>query len=237
MGIQHPWQSGPTELIRYALDHLHRPSDFSQRVAFLLLDLGVETLFKTFLALPEEVTGARLSHGKRREAAEGNFHQLLRGVRDAAGTRLDGIDLAHVQFYHDLRNKLYHQGNGITVPVGEAKEYASIAVELLRRLLSVDLQQEIDRPHRVVVDYFGGGTVCCGICKQLINVPSGPVFVLAETLEPVCWKCGRRCDDEQSLCMMLSQHWWLQREYLKQDGEYFGDSVLYVDEEYLEPIG
>ena len=103
MSVQHPWQSGPTELIRYALEHLHRPSDLSQRIAFLLLDVGVETLFKTFLELPEEVTGAKLSYSKRREAVEGNFHQLLRGVKDAAGDRLLGIELTHVQFYHNLR--------------------------------------------------------------------------------------------------------------------------------------
>ena len=192
MSVQHPWQSGPTELIRYALDHLHRPSDLSQRIAFLLLDVGVETLFKTFLELPEEVTGAKMSYSKRRAAVEGSFHDLLEGLKEAAGDRLAGIELTHVQFYHNLRNKLYHQGNGITIPVDKANGYASIAVELLRRLLSVDLQQEIDRPHRVVVDDISGRTVCCGICKRLMHLPSGCVFLLAETLEPVCWKCGSR---------------------------------------------
>lgn len=206
MSVQHPWQSGPTELIRYALDHLHRPSDLSQRIAFLLLDVGVETLFKTFLELPEEVTGAKMSYSKRRAAVEGSFHDLLEGLKEAAGDRLAGIELTHVQFYHNLRNKLYHQGNGITIPVDKANGYASIAVELLRRLLSVDLQQEIDRPHKVVADEFDGGVVCCGICKRVVDVPAGVVFVLAETLEPVCWKCGYR-HAGGSLCDVVLWDW------------------------------
>jgi len=114
-------------------------SDFDRRLAFLILDIGVETLFKTFLQLPEEVTGTKASFSERMKASEGNFHELTQGVKKAAGNRLDNIDLTHIQFYHDLRNKLYHQGNGITVPADKVKGYASIAVECLKSLLEVDL--------------------------------------------------------------------------------------------------
>ena len=139
MNTNHPWQSGPSELIRHAIEHLHQEDDFNQRIAFLLLDVGVETIFKTFLQLPEEVTGTKASFSERIKASEGNFHELTQGIRKAAGNRLGGIDLAHIQFYHDLRNKLYHQGNGITIPTEKAKGYASLAVECLKALLDVDL--------------------------------------------------------------------------------------------------
>lgn len=82
---EHPWQHGPTELIAYAIVHMHRPSDFDHRVAFLLLDVGVETLFKVFLSLPGRVTSTNLSFKERRDAVEGNFHQLLEGVADLTG--------------------------------------------------------------------------------------------------------------------------------------------------------
>lgn len=139
MNIEHPWQSGPTELIKYALEHLDGETEFDQRIAFLLLDIGVETTFKTFLQLPEEVTRTETSFSKRRSATEGNFHDLVRGVGDAAGTRLDDIDLTHIQYYHDLRNKLYHQGNGITIPSDKARKYSKLAVDTLKILLGVDL--------------------------------------------------------------------------------------------------
>ena len=147
-GTDHPWQHGPTELISYALEHMHGDTDFDRRLAFLLLDVGVETLFKTYLTLPEEVTGTAMPFGKRKDAAEGNFHELVRGISVAAGARLAGYNLAHVQFYHDLRNKLYHQGNGVTVPTNQVKSYAELATNLLGVLLDVDLSEQLAGPGR-----------------------------------------------------------------------------------------
>lgn len=144
--ISDPWQNGPTELIEFALSNLHQPDDFHQRIAFLLLDVGVETLFKTYLTLNEEITGAKLSHPERQRAAEGNFHELCRGIKGAAGERLRDIKISHIEFYHDLRNKLYHEGNGITIPTDKAHGYASLAVDLLNRLLAVDLDEELRKP-------------------------------------------------------------------------------------------
>lgn len=139
----HPWQLFPSELIRYALDHLRRPSEFDQIVGFLLLDVGVETLLKVFLLLPEEVTKTNMSYHDRKKAAEGNFHELLKGVKKAAKTAgylLQGINLEHVEYFHGLRNKLYHAGNGITVQGDHAEQYKSIAMDLLDRLLGVDVK-------------------------------------------------------------------------------------------------
>jgi hypothetical protein len=144
--IYHPWQSGPTELIDHGLTHLHRPTDFDRRIAFLLFDVGVETLFKTYLTAPEKETGALGKYHERKAAAEGNFHELIQGVEKAGGSRLASFNLSHVHFYHDTRNKLYHDGVGITVPVSETQAYAKLAVDLLRTLLDVDLVAELNKP-------------------------------------------------------------------------------------------
>jgi hypothetical protein len=146
--MEHPWQSGPTELIRYALSHLQGQSAGDQRIAFLLLDVAVETTLKTYLQLDEDVTGTKVSFAKRREACEGNFHDLVRGIKEAAGERLKGINLSHIRYYHDLRNRLYHEGNGITVPSDKAKAYARLTVDILLALLDVDLRPELDRPEQ-----------------------------------------------------------------------------------------
>jgi len=143
---QHPWQNGPTELIRYAIEHLHKEMEFDQRISFLLLDIGVETLFKTFLTLPEDVTGAKIKFPDRKRAAEGSFHDLVKGMEAAAPSKLKEFNLAHIQFYHDLRNKLYHQGNGITIPTEKAKGYAELAVRLLEVLLDVNLTHLLREP-------------------------------------------------------------------------------------------
>jgi hypothetical protein len=139
----HPWQSGPTELIEYALRHLRDDSDFNRRIAFLLLDVGIETLFRTYLLLPDDVTNSETSYHERRKASEGYFHDLVKGLKAAASSRLKGFDLSHIEFYHDLRNKLYHQGNGITVASENVIGYARDAAFLLKALLDVDLTDNI----------------------------------------------------------------------------------------------
>lgn len=147
----HPWQLFPGQLIRYALDHLHGSSEFDQIVGFLLLDVGVETLLKVFLLLPEEVTKTDMPHKERRRAAEGNFHDLIRGVERAAktaGNRLKGIDLRHVEYFHGLRNKLYHAGNGITVQGDHAEQYSEVALDLLDRLLGIPLKTSLEKQRR-----------------------------------------------------------------------------------------
>lgn len=53
-----------------------------------------------------------------------------------------------MQFYHELRNKLYHQGNGITIPSDKAQGYAALVVDLLNILLAVDLSDKFKEPQR-----------------------------------------------------------------------------------------
>jgi hypothetical protein len=144
--IQHPWQIGPAELIAHAIEHMHEGTDFDNRIAFLLFDVGVETLFKTFLLLPDKVTRAKNNFADRKKAVESNFHSLVQGVEHAKPQINQKYNLAYIQFFHDTRNKLYHEGNGITVDVGKVNEYAQLAVNLLRDLLEVDLDDVINAP-------------------------------------------------------------------------------------------
>lgn len=144
--ISEPWQKNPAELIRSALAHHHQQSDINQIIAFLLLDVGVESTFKTFLLLPDTVTGVKTKYFDRKSAAEGSFHRVLQGVSDSAGPRLSGFNLARVHYYHGLRNQLYHQGNGITIPKEQVKEYAHLAVGLIRVLLGIDLTVDLQGP-------------------------------------------------------------------------------------------
>ena len=139
-----PWDIGPTELIKFALERMHGGTDFDKRLAFLVLDIGVETFFKTFLTIPEKYSQAQTSFSKRREAVSGNFHALVAGIREAVPERIENINLEHVQYYHEIRNTLYHQGNTVAaVRIDQLSEYAILAVELLRELLGVDLSEDL----------------------------------------------------------------------------------------------
>jgi len=150
MQIQRPWQAHPTELVSHALDHLHRPTDFDQRIAFLLLDVGVETVLKTYLLLPADVINrSKPGFTNRKEAAHSeSFIDVLAKAWETADDDLRHIDRYDVLYYHNIRNKLYHQGDGVVVTAQNANAYATLAVELLNRLLGVDLTDQLMRPQR-----------------------------------------------------------------------------------------
>jgi hypothetical protein len=148
--IDHPWQVGPTELIEFALERMHKGSDFDRRLAFLILDVGVETLFKTFLNLPDGVMQFQIKRSERVEASQGNFHELLRGVQSSNPKKAVHFNFAHIEHYHGLRNTLYHLGNQVTaVPMAQLQGYATLAVDLLREYLDVDLSANLVPPEPV----------------------------------------------------------------------------------------
>lgn len=141
---QHPWQVGPTELIEFALAQMQKGSDFDRRLSFLILDVGVETLFKTYLTLPDSFTQFQTSRGDRHKAVDGNFHELIRGVQSANPKKASGINFAYIEHYHNLRNTLYHQGNQVTaVPIHQLEGYARLAVNALQTYLDVDLSKAL----------------------------------------------------------------------------------------------
>lgn len=144
-----PWQLGPTELISLALEHLHKSEDIDQRVTFLLLDVGVETLFKAYLTLPARLLSTNIPSEERQRAADGRFPQVCEGVERVAGTLISKNDLTNVQYFHRTRNRLYHDGVGITVPQRDVQRYAELAVQLVRQLLGVNLESALVPPATV----------------------------------------------------------------------------------------
>lgn len=137
---QHPWQNGPTELIVHAIEHYQRETESDNRTAYLLVDVGVETLFKTYLTLPDDIIQSQIKRNERLQAAEGNFHELLRTIQKSNPKKAENFNFAHFVHYHDLRNALYHQGNRVTaVPTDTLKKYLFLAKDLLKEYLEVEL--------------------------------------------------------------------------------------------------
>jgi hypothetical protein len=126
---------------------MHKDSDFDRRLAFLILDVGVETLIKTFLSLPESVTQAKTSFSARNKALQEGFHSLIQALKEAVPGKANQIDLSHVQYYHGIRNTLYHQGDTVvTVPRSQLEGYARSAVRLLHVYLEVDISEKLKPP-------------------------------------------------------------------------------------------
>ncbi|MEZ9469248.1 hypothetical protein AB4211_02365 [Vibrio lentus] len=136
------WQKAPVKIVGEAVNHASKNSEEDNLIAFLLLDVGAEMLLKTYLGLPKKITGATTSEDERYSIIRKGFHDVVEGVKNSRqGISLK--DLARVEFFHGIRNKLYHQGNGLTVQRIHLEEYISVIKVLFKQLLKVDLDEQL----------------------------------------------------------------------------------------------
>lgn len=134
----HPWQSGPRELFQFAITAYSNSDEAGRRISFLLIDVCVETTLRTFLGLPIKISGSAIGYQDLKQYANGKFHDLIKGIEIAARGRIPDDDLHHLRFYHETRNRLYHEGNGMTIPEEHVRGYGTLAATLLNELLGID---------------------------------------------------------------------------------------------------
>jgi hypothetical protein len=133
-----PWASGPGEILQHGLSLLQKDSDKNRRLALLSIDNSVELMLKTYLSLPKRVTNISVSRKEFAEISE-SFPRLLDAIEQHAVDKLVGIDLGEIEWYHRLRNELYHQGNGLTVERTKVVIYAELARLLFKNLFDIDV--------------------------------------------------------------------------------------------------
>lgn len=135
------WQETPVKLLSYARDLSKQEGDFNRYISYLLLDIGMETLLKTYLCLDSDISKAKISFRKRIEYINrDSFHQLVIGARKAAGDRLDADILERVKYLHSIRNRVYHQRDDVPISEDHFKEYYSLAKTLLSELLNIGIE-------------------------------------------------------------------------------------------------
>ena len=125
-------------MLRHADSHIHLETAFDRRIAFISVDNSVETSIRTFLSLPQSKSGIKVPR-KDIDAVENSFPGLLNLLWQHAGVRLAGIDEADIEHYHRIRNKLYHDGTGLSVDEEYLRAYRQIAVLLVKNFFGVDL--------------------------------------------------------------------------------------------------
>ena len=136
------WQKAPVKIVSEAIQHTNKQNEEDNLIAFLLLDVGTEMLLKTYLGLPKKITGSITSEDERYSIIRKGFHDVIEGVKNSR-QGISAKDLARVEFFHGIRNKLYHQGNGLTVQRVHLEEYISVIKTLFKQLLKVDLDVQL----------------------------------------------------------------------------------------------
>lgn len=148
-----PWASGPGEILRPGLGLLKKDSDANRRLAMISVDNAVELMIKTYLGLPKRITGLPISRKEYQEIAE-SFPALLDALEKHAGGKIVGIDLGEIEWYHRLRNQLYHQGNGLTVERRKVEFYAQLANLLFQNLFGVKLVDTISDESDLIAEFW-----------------------------------------------------------------------------------
>ena len=138
--IRQPWASGPGEILKHSLELLETDSDVNRRLAMISVDNSVELMIKTYLGLPKRITGLNISR-KELEQIKNSFPSLLNGLETHAKSNvLIGINLGEIEWFHRLRNELYHDGNGFTVEREKVEIYAELAKLLFKNLFDFEIE-------------------------------------------------------------------------------------------------
>lgn len=134
-----PWTDGPRELIQHAVDHLAEGSDFDRRIAMVSVDNAVELTVKTWLGLPHRTKENKGPGRRELEDAGESFPALMDLLQEYGSDKITGLSLDDVEWYHRLRNQLYHSGNGITVEKSKVETYLELAMALFQNLFEETL--------------------------------------------------------------------------------------------------
>lgn len=147
------WASGPGELLKHGLSLMRADSDSNRRIAMICIDNAVELMIKTFLGLPSRITGITISRKDYSDFSE-SFPRLLDALQTHASDKIKGIDVGEIEWFHRLRNQLYHEGNGLTVEKNNVEVYAEVANLLFLNLFGAKLVSPDDDNTRLLGNFM-----------------------------------------------------------------------------------
>ncbi len=110
-----PWMRGPFELIRHAYGHFASDGDTDRRIALIGFDNAIEVSIDVYLRLPPRVrNGVEIAKAEKDHAIQ-NFHTKIEFLdKHVAARKLTlSVPVETLLWYHELRNELYHAGNGM----------------------------------------------------------------------------------------------------------------------------
>lgn len=148
-----PWASGPAEILKHGLDLLRKDSDANRRLAMISIDNSVELIIKTYLGLPRRVNGLKISRAEYQDFAE-SFPKLLDALEKHGLSKIGTLDLGEIEWYHRLRNQLYHQGNGLTVERAKVEVYGQLAAALFESLFGVKPPTPTDDAYYLLAEFI-----------------------------------------------------------------------------------
>jgi len=140
-----PWMEGPLELLNHAIGHLELESGFDNRIAMISVDVAVESMIKSYLTMPATERGTKHVSREEYQKITKSFHSLLLGlVAHIPNKKRYQEEISDIEWYHTIRNELYHSGIDVTVDKQKVETYLEIAKSLFSDLFKVKIDDYIE---------------------------------------------------------------------------------------------
>lgn len=142
-----PWAEGPFEIIVHGELHLRTGEDFDRRMALISFDNAIEVAITTYLSLNPIQRRNRSYPKVDVEKWLVNFHTKLDFWECECGLRQVEVKIekAYFVWYHDLRNRQYHEGSPSTPNLSDLRAMREAALWVFSTLYEVpDAEQILD---------------------------------------------------------------------------------------------
>ena len=135
-----PWVRGPLELLEHGAEHLRVGGEKDLRFAIIHVDNALEVAFKVYVEYEKRLVPGII---KKKDWVEikRSFRRLLDIISEKTDFISDELYSAII-YYHDLRNEVYHRGDGITVRKEDVDNYFQITSNLFSKMFRITV------PHR-----------------------------------------------------------------------------------------
>ena len=143
-----PWMDGPIELLFHGWEHLKTNNAFNNRMAMISFDNAIEVGINVYLKYA--LDQSNLSSDQKREIFDrhNSFHKKLDLVNQCKATNSSEFDFSKIRFGHNLRNTLYHNGNGISIEYEKVKDYGNMCTILMGSLFDLPVEDYVEKLHR-----------------------------------------------------------------------------------------
>ena len=140
--MEKTWASGALELLKHADEHIDKEQAFDKRIAFISIDNSVETAIRTFIFMPSSLSKVNFSF-KEKDEIGNSFPKMVNLLSEKTSDKIPGIEFSDIEFYHRLRNQLYHDGTGLSVDKNHLEAYRTIGELLLKKLFKIEFNYTI----------------------------------------------------------------------------------------------
>jgi superfamily II DNA or RNA helicase len=141
-----PWALGPFELLEHAEGHLQRNTDIDKRLALVSFDNAIEFSIITYLTLnPIQRKGQTFPKANVEQWLR-NFHTKIEFFEEFVTQNLGStmyVERDEIIFFHQLRNELYHNGNGFVPAEAHLDGIRKTAIWVFSTLFDTDANEHL----------------------------------------------------------------------------------------------